>query len=201
MVVDHGVAQPLQLLFGSFDTPPALPIFLNAAAPPAIPTIKRVLELGSAVGKYFKGDARRILYIGSGGLSHDPPVPTLDHPDAAVRERIIVRHQASPEERSARQARVIDAGRLMAEGKSGRRELNPDWDQRLMELLERGDLSAVAGMNEADIVREGGGSGHEVKAWIAAAAAASTNTISTRQNWYRAIPELIAGFGILFRSD
>ncbi len=201
MVVDHGVAQPLQLLFGGLDTPPVLPIFLNAAAPPAIPTIGRVLELGSVVGKYFKGDARRILYVGSGGLSHDPPIPTLDHPDPVVRERITVRHQASPEERSTRQARVIEAGRLMAKGKSGRRELNPQWDQRLMQMLERGDLSAVAGIDEAEIVREGGGSAHEVKAWIAAVAAASTNTLETHQNWYRAIPELIAGFGILFRSD
>jgi len=28
------------------------------------------------------------LLIGSGGWSHDPPVPTLSHPDEAVRERI-----------------------------------------------------------------------------------------------------------------
>ena len=68
MVVDHGVAQPLQLLFGSLASPPVLPVFLNAAAPPAIPTVRRVVALGRAVGRHFSSDARRILFLGSGGL-------------------------------------------------------------------------------------------------------------------------------------
>lgn len=46
---------------------------------------------------------------------------------------------------------------------------------------------------------EGGGSAHETKNWIAAFAAASGRSLTTQQRWYRAIPELIAGFGVMLR--
>ncbi len=201
MVVDHGVAQPLELLFGGLDSPPVVPIFLNAAGPPAIPTVKRVVALGAAVGELFSEDPRRILYIGSGGLSHDPPIPTLHHPDPAVRERIIARHVYTAEERAVRQTRVIQAGRDMAAGKSDRRPLNAEWDQRVMAMLEAGDRAGIAAIREDEIVREGGGSAHETKNWLAAFAAVDAASLTTRQRWYRAIPDLIAGFGVMFRSD
>lgn len=205
MVVDHGVAQPLQLLFGGLASPPVLPIFLNAAGPPAIPTVARVIALGRAVGALFADDPRPILFIGSGGLSHDPPIPTLDHPDPSVRERIIARHRYTPQERAIRQTRVIQAGLDMAAGRSDRRPLNAAWDQRVMALLEAGDWPAIGAFGEAEIVREGGGSAHETKNWIAAFAAAEAASggrpLQTRQRWYRALPELIAGFGVLFRAD
>jgi len=199
MVVDHGVAQPLQLLFGSLASPPVLPIFVNAAAPPAIPTVRRVVALGRAVGSHFAADKRRILFLGSGGLSHDPPIPTLDNPDPAMRERIIVRQTATPEQRAQRQARVLQAGRDMGAGRSDRRPLNAQWDERVMSLLESGDWTGIEAISEQEIVREGGGSAHETKNWIAAFAAASGRALTTRQRWYRAIPELIAGFGVMLR--
>lgn len=200
MQVDHGIAQPLELLFGGLAAPPLVPVFVNAAAPPTIPTVARVLRLGRAVGTHFADDPRHILYVGSGGLSHDPPIPTLEHPDPAVRERIIVRSTPTPEQRSERQARVLEAGRAMAAGRSDRRSLNPAWDQRVMDLLEAGDWQGVAGIGEEEIVREGGGSAHETKNWIAAFAAAADATLTTRERWYRAIPDLIAGFGVMYRE-
>lgn len=200
MVVDHGVAQPLDLLFGGLESPPVLPIFLNAAGPPAIPTVARVIQLGRAVGHHFAADPRRILYVGSGGLSHDPPIPTLENPDAAMRERIIVRQRATPDQRQAREARVMQAGRAMAAGSSDRRPLNAEWDRRVMRLLETGDWNGIESISEEEIVREGGGSAHETKNWIAAFAAAAGVAMTTRQSWYRPIPELIAGFGVMFRA-
>src|SRR5262245_63159446 len=53
--------------------------------------------------------------IGSGGLSHEPPVPTLSHPDQAVRERITVRREPTAAEREAKTQRVMAAGRALAE--------------------------------------------------------------------------------------
>lgn len=201
MVVDHGVAQPLQLLFDSIEAVPVLPIFVNAAAPPAIPTVARVVQFGRAVGRHFADDPRRILYLGSGGLSHDPPIPTLENPDRTMRERVIVRQRATPEQRAERQSRVIQAGRDMAAGRSGRRPLNAAWDQRVMALIEAGDWEGIGTIGEEEIVREGGGSAHETKNWFAAFAAVEAAVLTTRQRWYRAIPELIAGFGVMFRSD
>ncbi len=200
MLVDHGVAQPLQLLFGGLDSPPVVPIFLNAAAPPAIPTVARVIQLGEAVGAHFKSDPRRILYVGSGGLSHDPPIPTLEHPDLQVRERVIVRHRATEEQRTIRQARVLQAGRDMGAGRSDRRALNPFWDERVMAMLEAGDWTGLRSITETEIVQDGGGSAHETKNWMAAFAAAGSG-LQSRQRWYRAIADLIAGFGLMFRQD
>lgn len=200
MSVDHGFAQPLQLLFGGLDSPPVVPIFLNAAAPPAIPKVSRCVALGRAIGRHFAAEQRRILVIGSGGLSHDPPIPTLNHPDPGVRERITVRNRLTPEQRAARQQHVIAAGKALAAGTSDRRRLNPQWDQVLLSWLEAGDWASIEALREDEIVRDGGGSAHEVKTWIAAFASADADTLRTRQRWYRDIPDLIAGFGILYRA-
>ncbi|MEZ5740954.1 MAG: hypothetical protein R3E68_16905 [Burkholderiaceae bacterium] len=99
MRVDHGLSQPLQLLWGGLDTPPVIPLFMNAVAAPGIPRLRRCAQLGKALGRWLDDVGGRTLLIGSGGLSHEPPVPTLDHPDPAVRERITVRTTPSHEER------------------------------------------------------------------------------------------------------
>ena len=53
---------------------PIVPIFINCAAAP-LPKFSRVRALGEAVGRYAKGLGKRVLFVGSGGLSHDPPLP------------------------------------------------------------------------------------------------------------------------------
>lgn len=201
MWVDHGFSQPLDLIFGGLASPPVIPIFINAAAPPAIPSVARCSALGRAVGSHFADDTRRVLVIGSGGLSHDPPIPTLEHPDAGVRERIVGRNRPTADQRAARQERVIAAGKAMAAGTSDRRPLNPAWDCKFMDWLEAGDWPSIEALREHEIVREGGGSAHEVKTWIAAFASSDAGALNTRLRWYRDIPDLIAGFGILFRAS
>jgi 2,3-dihydroxyphenylpropionate 1,2-dioxygenase len=141
-----------------------------------------------------------VLVIGSGGLSHDPPIPTLNHPDPATRERIIARHRATPEQRAMRQSRVKAEGLALAGGTSDRRTLNPQWDRQFMDRIESGDWPAIEAMGEEEIVKEGGGSAHEVKTWISAFASTDAAALKTRFRWYHAVPELIAGFGVLFRS-
>jgi 2,3-dihydroxyphenylpropionate 1,2-dioxygenase len=201
MAVDHGFAQPLQLMFGGLQSPPVVPIFINAAAPPTIPKVARCVALGRALGNHFAADTRRVLVIGSGGLSHDPPIPTLNHPDPGVRERITVRNRLTPEQRAARQQNVIAAGKALAAGTSDRRNLNPEWDQVLMSWLEIGDWTSIEALREDEIVRDGGGSAHEVKTWITAFASSDAAALRTRLRWYRDIPDLIAGFGILYRAS
>ncbi len=76
MDVDHGTVQPLQTLFGDVASVPVIPIFINSVATPLGP-IKRARALGAAVGDFLATLGKRVLVVGSGGLSHDPPVPTL----------------------------------------------------------------------------------------------------------------------------
>jgi 2,3-dihydroxyphenylpropionate 1,2-dioxygenase len=200
MQVDHGFAQSLQLLWGGLDTPPVLPIFLNAVAQPGIPRLRRCRALGEAIGRFLDNEPRRTLLIGSGGLSHEPPVPTLSHPDVAVRERITHRSEPTPEEREAKMQRVMAAGRALAAGDSAMKPINPEWDRRWMDGLTDGaaGLDALCAMSEDSIEKEGGLSAHESKSWLVARSALTVDrplTCSLRH--YQAIPEYIAGFGLM----
>ena len=200
MQVDHGFAQALQLLWGSLDTPPVLPIFVNAVAQPGIPRLRRCRQLGEAIGRFLDTTRKRTLLIGSGGLSHEPPVPTLAHPDAAVRERITFRREPTPAERDAKTQRVMAAGRALAAGDPAMKPLNPAWDARWMDALETGGaaLDALCTLSEDSIEREAGLSAHESKSWLVARSAlpAGCATRCTLRH-YQAIPEYIAGFGLL----
>jgi 2,3-dihydroxyphenylpropionate 1,2-dioxygenase len=201
MLVDHGFAQPLQLLWGGLNTPPVVPIFLNAVAQPTVPRLRRCREVGEALGRFLGTEIRRTLLIGSGGLSHEPPVPTLAHPDAAVRERITVRRETTWAEREAKTQRVMAAGRALAAGEGLMRPINPDWDHRWMDALAAGgtSLDALCAMPEADISEQAGASAHESKTWLLARCALPTaSALPCALRHYQAIPEYIAGYGVMW---
>jgi 2,3-dihydroxyphenylpropionate 1,2-dioxygenase len=202
MRVDHGFAQALQFLWGGLDTPPVVPIFLNAVAQPGIPRLRRCLQLGETIGRFLDKLPKRTLLIGSGGLSHEPPVPTLAHPDPEVRERITVKREASPAEREAKTQRVMAAGMALASGTSTMKPLNPDWDKRWMDAMEGGELHALSSWSEDAIETQAGLSANESKTWlIARAAMGSRQALRRRLRYYKAIPELIAGYGVLFMDN
>lgn len=200
MRVDHGFAQALQFLWGdSMDSPPVVPIFLNAVAQPGIPRLARCRDLGFAIGRFLDAQPHRTLVIGSGGLSHEPPVPTLEHPDAAVRERITVRQEPTQAERDAKTQRVMAAGMALASGTSGMKPLNPEWDREWMDAMDSGHFDPLLAWSESSIDARAGLSAHESKTWLVARAALGAEG-STRcvLRHYQAIPEFIAGYGILF---
>ena len=198
MRVDHGFTQALQFLWGGLDTPPVVPLFMNAVAEPGIPRLRRCRQLGEAIGSFLDGLPRRTLVIGSGGLSHEPPVPTLSHPDPAVRERITVRNEPTPEAMAAKTRRVMDAGMALAAGAPGTKPLNPEWDTRWMDAIGSGRLDDLLPIRDEDIGAEAGLSAHESKAWLIGRAAMGARELACRYRYYRAVPELIAGYGVMF---
>jgi 2,3-dihydroxyphenylpropionate 1,2-dioxygenase len=201
MRVDHGFAQALQVMWGSLDTPPVLPIFLNAVAKPGIPRVRRCRALGEALGRFLDTLERRTLLIGSGGLSHEPPVPTLAHPDPAVRQRITRRTEPTAAEIETKTQRVMAAGRALAAGDSTMKPLNPAWDLRWMDALAQGGpaLDALGKLTEDSIEREGGLSAHESKTWLVARSALpSDRALPCALRYYQAIPEYIAGYGLMW---
>lgn len=196
MEVDHGTVQPLQKLFGDATARPVLPIFINSVATPLGP-LRRSRALGAAVGDYLSTLDKRVLVVGSGGLSHDPPVPTLATAPPAALDRIVHGRPITSEQRQARQVAVIDAAQSFAHGKSAMQPLNPDWDQAFLELIDSGRLAEVDGWSNSWIAREAGNSAHEIRTWVAAFGALTANgPYRTQQRFYRAAPELIAGFAI-----
>ena len=74
MQVDHGFAQPLEFLLGGLDKVPVLPVFINGVATP-LPGFQRTRMLGEAIGRFASSLNKRVLFLGSGGLSHQPPEP------------------------------------------------------------------------------------------------------------------------------
>ena len=115
MEIDHGAVQPLEILLGGIRQRPVVPFFINSVAPPFGP-VSRIRKLGAAIGRYLVTLDRRVLLIGSGGLSHEPPVPTLDTAPPEVVEGLIAGRHPTAEARAARQERVIAAARQFAAG-------------------------------------------------------------------------------------
>jgi 2,3-dihydroxyphenylpropionate 1,2-dioxygenase len=196
MDVDHGTVQPLEKMFGNAKARPVIPIFINSVATPLGP-LHRCRALGTAVGSYLATLGKRVLIMGSGGLSHDPPVPTLATATPAVVERIVHGRPMTPEQRQARQTAVMEAARSFADGQSDLQALNPAFDQQFLEILDGGHLDALDNWSNSFIANEGGNSAHEIRTWVAAfAALAASGPYQTGVRYYRPVPELIAGFAV-----
>jgi 2,3-dihydroxyphenylpropionate 1,2-dioxygenase len=196
MEVDHGTVQPLQTLFGDATARPVIPIFINSVATPLGP-LWRAKALGAAVGGFIATLGKRVLLLGSGGLSHDPPVPTLATAPSGARNRIVHGKPMTSGQREARQVAVMEAAQNFARGQGSLRPLNPDWDRAFLEILDHGDLAELDGWSNEWIAREAGNSAHEIRTWVAAfAALATAGRYETRLRYYRAAPELIAGFAV-----
>ena len=199
MQVDHGFAQPLEEICGSLARYPVIPLFINSVAPPVI-SFRRARQFGEAVGEFARGLGKRTLIIGSGGLSHNPPVPQIATAVPEVAERLIAGRNPTPDARAARQQRTIDAATLFAGGSSPLHPLNPQWDQAFMANLACQDWTALDAYGNAAITEAAGASAHEVKTWVAANAAMNAATgghYQVQSRYYRAIPEWIAGFAAL----
>jgi 2,3-dihydroxyphenylpropionate 1,2-dioxygenase len=196
MDVDHGTVQPLEKLFGDATSRPVIPIFVNAIAVPLGP-LQRCRALGTAVGSFLATLDKRVLVIGSGGLSHSPPVPTLATAPEAVLQRIVHGVPMTSEQRQARQTAVMEAARNFAGGESQLQPLNPAWDRRFLEIIDAGRLAEFDHWSNSFVLHEGGGSAHEIRTWIAAfAALATAGPYSTTRRYYKPVAELIAGFAI-----
>ena len=194
MRVDHGLVQPLTFLFPAFDTIPVVPVFINCVAYPLGPAVRARL-LGAAVGNAVRATGRRVLIVGSGGLSHDPPVPRLSEATPEVAERLTHGRNLSGEQRARHQSRTIAAAREFAQGRGPFRSLNPEWDALVLRSLAAGDFAAVDERPNDWFVEQGGHSAHEVRTWIAAyAALAAQGPYDVLSSYYRAIPEWFAGF-------
>ena len=173
-----------------------VPVFVNCVAEPLGPA-SRARLLGDAIGRAAATWDRRVLLVGSGGLSHDPPVPRLDGAPPEVAAGLIAGRNPTPEARSARESRVIAAAGAFVEGTSGLRPLNPDWDAEFLHIISSGELERVDAWTNEWCVEQAGHSSHEVRTWIAAyAALAAQGAYTVESTFYEAIPEWIAGFGI-----
>ncbi len=197
MCVDHGFVQIWEAMFGRFDKYPIVPVFINCAAPP-LPTFRRARRLGEAIGRFALASGKRILFAASGGLSHDPPIPSIVGASRDVRERLIDGRNPTAEMRDARQTRVFEAGRLAESGQGPCLPLNPAWDVEFLDILQSGELERLDDFQMREVRRIAGCGASEVLCWVAAFAALSVaGPYEVGMRYYEPIPSWIAGMALM----
>lgn len=199
MQVDHGFTQPLHLLCdGQLDKYPVIPIFINCAAEP-IPKMSRVIDIGRIIGNYLKTLDERILIIGTGGLSHDPPTPSIKTASPEVQEFLIAGRNPTPEARTERQNKIVAVGRKMVDGdKCAALPLNSEWDKELLDKYVAGDFDYFSQMTSSSIKENGGGGGQEIRTWSAAfASLAAFGEYNAEVIYYNLAPEWLVAMGMI----
>jgi 2,3-dihydroxyphenylpropionate 1,2-dioxygenase len=186
-----------EAVLGDFTSIPILPIFVNAAAPP-VPTYRRARQLGESVGRFAARSGKRVLFAASGGLSHDPPLPSIKDAPPEIRERLINGRNPSEEAKQLREKRVLEAGVLAEAGKGPCQPLNPDWDRDIMAMLRSGQIWRADALDTGEVRAVAGRGANEVLAWIAAFGALSSGgRFRMEQEFYEAIPGWIAGMAMM----
>lgn len=205
MEVDHGAVQPIEIMFGERVAElSVIPVFVNGLAKPFM-RMARVRKLGDAVGAFVKEHLadKKVLFIGSGGLSHEPPVPQWATATEEQRKFLLEGRHPTPEARAAREANTIAVAKAFAAGEADIRDLNPEWDAAFMDICRSGELERFDAFTAEDMAEEAGRSSHETRTWVAAFSAlrAAAGTYDVTYEFYRPIREYIAGFGVMTAKE
>lgn len=201
MEIDHGGAQPLEIIYGDIGGKPVIPIFVNGVARPFV-GMDRVRKLGEAVGKFFEGRDERVLFIASGGLSHDPPVPQWANATEEQKALLLNGRNPTEEARQAREQNVINSAIAFVKGEAEIQDLNPEWDTEFLEVCAGNDPTKFDEYKYDEMDTQAGHSSHEVRTWVAAfsALAVANPDALVKYRYYRPIKEYIAGFGIMVKG-
>src|SRR3984885_14228597 len=146
IALDHGFGQTYEQLIGSLPDVPVIPVYINCATPP-LGRPGRAFALGRAVGEELSYLDQRVLFVGSGGLSHSPPSLVSTAAGLSDAERLAMN----------------EAGRAAAMDK-----INSSWDEALLRRIAD-DPASLEHLTADDIARAGVGA-NEVRTWIAAIA-------------------------------
>lgn len=199
--VDHGLTQVWSMMFSDLPAIPLLPIVINCAAPPR-PAIRRARQLGAALGRFAASLDQRVLFVASGGMSHDPPIPSLETAQGPQLEFLISGRNPSREDRLAREERVIAAAGAFQQGSSFATPPDANWDRVVLDLMASGSLEAFDDWRDEDITAKGGCGAHELRTWIAALSAlqAAGGTYDMKLVHYAITDAWMTGMGVITAS-
>lgn len=178
LAIDHGLSQTIVNVCGALDRYPTIPIVFNIMTSP-LPPFRRSKALGDAVGRYAKELGKRVLFIGSGGLSHNPtvifpPYGTAD--DMITSYQMLGPHEDQPKltawldhmDAIHREAAVaLGSGGITAADC----KLNRDLDLEFLEFVTTGRVDKADKWKPAELVEQAGIGSVEIYTWIAACAA------------------------------
>lgn len=169
--VDHGLGLTLTQLFDEPSEVPIIPVIVNAIGYPLAP-VRRSQFIGKQFGTALQDHPERILFIGTGGLSHNPPFPE----PAPGAKRL------DPEQRQKSIATAM-------------RYVDPVWDQELLSRMAAGDTSFFNEIHQEEVSRRGGGA-NEIRTWAAAWSAAGAAPATFTE--YEVVEQWITGMGVTF---
>jgi 2,3-dihydroxyphenylpropionate 1,2-dioxygenase len=187
--VDHGVIQPVQLM--DLADLPIVPVVFNAAGPP-LPTPIRCHAFGAAVGRAIESfsDDIRVAIVASGGISHDPPVPSPESNDPEIVERAIhgrINGFAASKERETS---------LLENVTTLQGRINPEWDRYVLDRILQGAAAKLAReLTTESIFTDGGNGAQEIRTWIAMAGALGDRKL--HELCYEPINALVTGMGVI----
>ncbi|HEY4536623.1 MAG TPA: 3-carboxyethylcatechol 2,3-dioxygenase [Enteractinococcus sp.] len=197
--VDHGVLQPLEFVYGEDFKESFVPIFVNSVGLPLTP-MNRVRLLGESLGRAAQAMGKKVLLFASGGLSHNPPIPVWDSAPEDVRENLVTLNM-TPEQREAKETRMLANIQKFADGEAKAQPLNEEWDTTVLQVLRDGNLSEVDHWTNEWFHTEGGSGAHEVRTWVAAfSALATAGPYEFVVDGYWPVETWGAGFGVVAAS-
>lgn len=205
MEVDHGFSQALTRLTGGLDRYPVLPIFMSCIQPPFSP-YARARALGAAVGAFVRGlDRQRVLFVGTGGLAHNPAAlfPPIDLVQPEWRPYILHGKAQSEAPQQAWidyeiQAHHMGAQMLAADQVTPEMAgLKDAWDKAFLAAFCTSDLSGFDSWDADQVMAEAGIGAVETQSWIAAGQAMLTASGAAPRAVFQEISKEVGiGFGI-----
>lgn len=189
LTIDHGLVQSYEMIAGGLNAP-MVPIVVNTAAPP-LPSMERCLAFGQTLGEVIRSSSlpRRVLIIGSGGLSHWLPSNDPRDPDVTGEKRTSLIH-------GRRDVRAFAAARepkVRAMGGNPSARVNSDWDEWFLAQLEANNPNPIAALGHTGLEDVAGTGGHEIRAWLIGQRASGLPLVWTS---YESVPEWVTGMGI-----
>jgi len=179
MTVDHAFSQTINNMLGGLDAKPTIPIFINAIAEPFVP-FRRTRLLGEAIGRFAAASGKRVLFLASGGMSHNPRryYPELGDGTPEVTAWQLsggdYPESLSPEQWIEMLERMHHEGaEMIVRGERTARDmkLNQEADERFLEIFCGNRLEEFDAWDQQELVRDAGIGSMELHTWIAAAAA------------------------------
>ena len=187
---------PLHLIRPQMDIP-IVPVFINVFTPP-LPPVSRVFQLGQLIRRLLQDRPERIGFIGTGGLSHWPPIwNERSSPDDAFLQRM-KRFQTEGRGVLLEDPNLLtDLGQYEIEmaAKASQPLVNEEWDRHFLHLVANGDKDAVCSMTYEEVDRDAGHGGHEIFNWVALMGAMGARPAEILA--YEPVEEWICGMGFL----
>ncbi len=206
MTIDHAFSQTINNMLGGLDAKPVIPVFINAITEPFVP-FRRTRLLGEAVGRFAAASGKRVLFLASGGMSHNPrryyPAPGDGTPEVTAWQLSggDYTESLSPEQWiDLLEVMHHEGADMIVRGERTAKDmkLNQEADERFLDVFCNNRLEEFDGWDQQELVEEAGIGSMELHTWIAAAAAhKAAGGSAPVTDLYSVAPELGIACGIV----